>query len=364
MTVLDARSQPAPTPVTPAVAGGRMEWVDVCRGLTIIGVVLHHVTGAGLRHVPPGGTVYFALLTVNRLTQLVVPTFLFLSALVFARSPQERFSWRRYLGSRARQLLWPYLVWTALYLGFRIVTGAAPEPDEWLSTYLNSGLLHGKGYFHLYYLLVALQVVLLLPLIRPLSRWRLAWVLAGAAAVQLGIYLLNRQFWHLNSVGSLALWYVLPLAAGLALGAWQGRFEQLWERRRGWVLAACALALALYLPLGFAEVLGTPLNALAYSAGNWAYTLLAALVLSGLSLEWQRLGGRVSDALARLGRLSLQIYLLHPMLLWALDWVPYPGAAWAQPLMVGLYAVLAVGLPLALARLIEGHRLSVWLFGR
>ena len=347
----------------------RLEWIDICRGLTIILVVLHHVTGAGLNHAPPGSGLYFAVLSVNRVTQLVVPTFLFLSALVFARSPLARFSWRRYLSSRARQLLWPYVLWTALYLGFQIVTGVGPEAGQRLAAYWNPGLLQGKGYFHLYYLLLALQVALLLPFVRLLNRWplRLGWVALGAAALQLGIYLLNLRLWHLNNVGVLSLWYVLPLVMGVALGAWPERFTALWASRKGLLLAACALALALYLPSGFAEVLGTPLNVLAYTAGNWTYTVLAALVLSGLSVELLRLGGSLSGALRRLrrlGQLSLQVYLLHPMLLWGLDRLPYPKPAVLQVLLIVLYTALAVGLPLAFARLIEGRRLSVWLFGR
>ncbi|MGY2896048.1 acyltransferase family protein [Deinococcus sp. UYEF24] len=353
----------------------RLEWLDICRGLTITLVVLHHVTGAGLDHAPTGGKLYFAVLSVNRVTQLVVPTFLFLSALVFALSPLSRFSWRRYLSSRARQLLWPYVLWTALYLGFKILTGVGPEAGQRLAAFWNPGLLQGKGYFHLYYLLLALQVTLLLPFVRLLlvpksarHPLHLGWVALGGAALQLGIYFVNLRVWHLNSVGSLALWYVLPLVMGVALGTWSERFTALWASRKGWLLAACALALALYLPLGFAEVLHRPLNVLAYTAGNWAYTVLAALVLSGLSVELLRLGGplgqKLRRLLGRLGQLSLQIYLLHPVLLWGLDQLAYPKPAVLQVLLVLLYTALGVGLPLVFARLIEGRRLSVWLFGR
>ena len=365
-----------------ANASQRLEWLDICRGLTIILVVLHHVTGAGLDHAPTGGKLYFAVLSVNRVTQLVVPTFLFLSALVFALSPLSRFSWQRYLSSRARQLLWPYVLWTALYLGFKILTGVGPEAGERLAAFWNPGLLQGKGYFHLYYLLLALQVALLLPFIRLLlvRGWgqdaqgqgrrplHLGWVALGAAALQLGIYFVNLRVWHLNNVGVLSLWYVLPLVMGASLGAWPERFTALWASRKGWLLAACALALALYLPLGFAEVLHRPLNVLAYTAGNWAYTVLAALVLSGLSVELLRratpLGEKLRHLLGRLGQLSLQVYLLHPMLLWGLDRLAYPKPAVLQVLLVVLYTALGVGLPLAFARLIEGRRLSVWLFGR
>lgn len=377
----------------PPEPAARLDWVDVCRGITIVLVVMHHVSGATLSDLAQGGTLYLADLTLNRMTQAVVPTFLFLSALVFARSSPARLPWRRYLSSRARQLLWPYVLWTALFLGFRSATGQGPEPGAWLSTFLGPGLLQGNGYFHLYYLALALQAVALLPLLRLINRWppRLAWMAAGAAALQLGVYALNLQFWHRNDVGSLLLWYLPPLLLGTALGAWPGRFEQLWAGHRWTLTAACAVALAVYLPLGFAEVRGTLRSALAYSAGNWAYTTLAALVLSGLSVQLaglervKRLGGRlsirgvitgggpnlgtllagrISAGLRTLGRLSLQVYLLHPVVLWGLDRLTFPAGALPQLLTGVLYTLLAAGIPLAFALLVQGRAASVWLFGR
>ncbi|WP_188963587.1 acyltransferase family protein [Deinococcus aquiradiocola] len=362
-------SPPPPTSSTASVASGRLAWVDVCRGLTVLLVVVHHVSGANLDRAPEGSALHVALLVVNRVTQFVVPTFLFLSALVFARSSSV-FSWRRYLGSRARQLLWPYVLWTALYLTFKVVTGAGPGPGERLAAFWDPGLLHGKGYFHLYYLLLALQVTLLLPLLRRLNRlpWPLWAVLAGAAAVQSGVYALNLRVWHLESVGSLALWYVLPLVAGTALGARPERFTDLWARRGGQLTVACAVALAVYLPLGAAQALGRPLNVLAYTAGNWAYTLLAAVVMGGLSVRLARAGGalagHVRPLLARLGQFSLQVYLLHPLLLWTFDRLASPGSALLQVPLVALYVVLGTGVPLAVARWMAGRPMSVWLFGR
>lgn len=378
----------SPSVSVPPLPATRLDWVDVCRGVAVLLVVVHHVSGATLSDVAQGGTLYYAGLTLNRMTQAVVPTFLLLSALVFARSSPAGLSWRRYLNSRARQLLWPYVLWTALFLGFRGVTGQGPEAGAWLSTFFSSGLLRGNGYFHLYYLFLALQAVVLLPLLRQLNRvpLRFGWVVVATAALQLGVYALNLHFWHRNDVGSLLLWYLPAVLLGTALGAWPGRFERLWATHRRTLTVACLLALAVYLPLGFAAVRGTLTSTLPYSAANWVYTALAALVLSGLSLQLSRLerakrlggwlsvgggpnlgtllAGRISVGFRTLGRLSLQIYLLHPVILWALDRLTFPAAALPQLLTGVLYTLLAAGLPLALALALQGRAASVWLFGR
>ena len=333
--------------------------------MAICMVVVHHVTGAALGARSSGGHLFLLLLTVNRLTQCVVPTFLFVSALVFSMSTARPFQWRRYTSSRMRQLLWPYLLWTALYLGFQGMTGSGPAAADWVVTYVNAGL-RGKGYFHLYYLLLALQLAVLLPLTRtlPWRSWSVPWAMGFAVAFQLSVYFLNLRVLHLDNVGSSVLWYVLPLTLGLILGAAPGRFERIWSGWR-WIIAlACLLALATYLPLGFAEVLHTPLHPFAYSSGNWAYTTLAALILGGLGTELVKLGGRVQDTLQRLGQLSLQIYLLHPALLWCLERLSFPRMAAFSLLITAMYTVLGIGLPYALARSLEGRRASLWLFGR
>lgn len=329
-------------------------------------VVVHHVTGAALGARSSGGWLFLLLLTVNRMTQCVVPTFLFVSALVFSVSTAKPVQWRRYVDSRMRQLLWPYLLWSALYLGFQGLTGSGPAASAWLITYVDAGLLKGKGYFHLYYLLLALQLAVLLPLIRhlPWRSWSILRVMSLAVALQLSVYFLNLRVLHLDNVGSSLLWYVLPLAMGFSLGAAPGQFEQIWSRWRRIIMLACLVALAAYLPLGFAEVLHTPLQPLAYSSGNWAYTTLAALVLSGLGTELVKLGGRVQETLQRLGQLSLQIYLLHPALLWGLERLSFPRTAAFSFLVTAMYTVLGVGLPYALARVLEGRQASIWLFGR
>jgi fucose 4-O-acetylase-like acetyltransferase len=346
------------------VSSGRLAGLDICRGLTIVGVVLHHVTGAALSYITAGGQLYWAVLVLNRLTQFVVPTFLFVTALVFALSAPRWSGWRRYTSSRLRQLLWPYLLWTALYFGFKALIGVAEPTTNWLSRYLVVGLLMGKGYFHLYYLLLALQVAALLPLLRRWSwaSWPLPWVVLGACAAQLGIYVLNASVLQLRNVGSSVLWYVLPVVLGLALGATPGRFEAFWRRSRPLVWGLALLATLWYLPLGIAEVRGTLRTALNYSLGNWAFTALAAVVVAGLGLDLAR--RRAWPGLEKLGQASLQIYLLHPALLWGLDRLGFPGTAALFPPVMALYTALGIGLPWALATAVQGKRLSVWLFGR
>nr|WP_189092231.1 acyltransferase family protein [Deinococcus ruber] len=158
------------------------------------------------------------------------------------------------------------------------------------------------------------------------------------------------------------LWYVLPLVLGLALGSEPTRFEAFWRRSRFAVGGLALLATAWYLPLGIAEVRGTPLIARNYTLGNWLFTALAALTIAGISLDLAR--GRNWSRLQRLGQTSLQVYLVHPALLWALEQGGFPGSTLLFPLVMALYTGLGVCVPWGLATVIQGRRPSIWLFGR
>ncbi len=349
------------------VALERLPAVDVFRGLTILAVVVHHLSGQALRHASAGSTLHLALAVLNRTLHFVVPAFVFMTALVLTRSARRRFRLGEYYRARVRTALVPYLLWTVLYVVFRVATGqdspeALSDPERW-----RVWLQYGKGYFHLYFLLIVLQFYLMLPLLLPLWRRRppFAAVLLGACAAQLLVYFLNRAgALNFRFPGTMVLWYLLPITLGMYFGAYEGAFERFWHLRWRWLLAAATLALAWYLPISLAELGGAPVNTLAYSAANWTYTTVTALGLFGVAHALAAASTWWSSSLRQLGNLSLQVYLLHPAALLYLERWGFPGnSGWFALVVLG-YAVIAIGFPALLAQLLARTPVSRWLFGR
>ncbi|MFC4425433.1 acyltransferase [Deinococcus navajonensis] len=354
-----------------APAGGpgpaRLSTVDVFRGLTILEVVGHHASGMALRHATPGSGTHEALLVLNRTLHFAVPAFVFLSCLVLTRSLLKRFEPQRYYWRRLTRGGWPYLLWSVLYALWYVWSGqrvpeSLSDPARWWTW-----LAYGKASYHLYFLLVALEVYLLLPLLLPLARRRprISAALVAGIAAQLGAYFLNREILHLQFPASTALWYMLPVTLGLAVGARLDEFEDWWRRRRVVLLPLLALAYSLYLPVALAYVRGEQVTPLVYSGLSWTFTALVALTLLGVAHALQRGPRRLQTMIATLGTVSLQIYLLHPAVLQALElWRAPSGTPASLLLQVVLYALLAVLVPAALGRALLPTRLSVWLFGR
>ncbi|UBV43738.1 acyltransferase [Deinococcus taeanensis] len=365
MTDVPPASPAAPPPR--AARADNLTAIDMFRGLTIIEVVAHHSTGVMLRYLDPASTAHLVTLLLNRTLHFAVPAFVFLSAVVLTRSLLRRFEPGRYAWRRLTRGAWPYLLWSVLYILWYVWTGqrdpsSLTDPERW-----RDWLLYGKASYHLYFLLVALEVYMVLPLMLPLARRRpgITAALLLGLALQLGLYLLNREVLKLPFPASTVLWYMLPITLGVAVGARLDEFPAWWRRRRWLLLPLLALVYGLYLPQALAYVRGTPVTPLVYSGLSWTYTSLMALTLLGVAFRVQSSASAVRLTVALLGTVSLQVYLIHPALLQALErWDAPQGPPWQVALTMVGYFLLALGLPALLGRALLNTRLSTLVFGR
>ncbi|ADV66865.1 acyltransferase [Deinococcus maricopensis] len=349
---------------TPAPA--RLNTIDIFRGLTILEVIGHHVSGMALRHVTPGSTTHELLTVLNRTLHFAVPAFVFLSAVVLTRSLLKRFEPARYFPRRLVRGGWPYLLWSALYAAWYVWLELRPEatlsdPKRW-----ETWLLYGKASYHLYFLLVALELYVVLPLLLPLARRRprISVALVAGLALQLALYTLNREVLRLPFPASTLLWYALPVVLGVAVGARFDEFAGWWRRRRVVLLPLLAVTYALYLPVALAYVRGESVTPVVYSGLTWVYTALWAVTLLGVATSAARFPKWLTAPLALLGTVSLQVYLIHPMLLQLLEREGFPSGTAPFLLRVAGYALMALALPAAFGRLLRGTRVSTLLFGR
>jgi surface polysaccharide O-acyltransferase-like enzyme len=157
-------------PSSESVPSSREAAFDVYKGIAILAVLMHHVTGIGVRTTVRGSESHLAAALINRFLLFCVPVFLFLTIFLLSRSLLRRPMapvefWRK----RFPRILVPYLIWTVFYAFYNAYTGfTSPaqlrDPARW-----QFWLLWGKASFHLYFLVIVLQLYLVLPgLLRPL----------------------------------------------------------------------------------------------------------------------------------------------------------------------------------------------------
>lgn len=391
MTVTQPNSPTAAS--KPISQASTLTAIDLFRGLTILEVVLHHTTGMALRYVTRDSMLFSILSIVNRSLHFAVPAFVFLSSVLLTNSLLKRFNLKTYVTRRVVRGAWPYLLWSVLYVFWSVWLGNRPpevltDPAKW-----EFYLLYGKANFHMYFLLVALEVYFVLPLLLPLARrkWPIALMFVLGCLVQFGVLLLNRHVLKLQFPASTVLWYLLPVLLGVGVGARLSEFAGWWRRNWVWLVGAVLLAYAVYLPTALALMRGERIDSLFYNTQSWLFTALMALNLLGFAYWWHGraapttnepdadeslpspvkvgLGAKLSaglrGALALLGTVSLQVYLIHPALQQILErWAAPTGSDTQRLLTVLLYGAIALLLPALLGRLLWNTKLSRFLFGR
>ncbi|WP_150290459.1 acyltransferase family protein [Sphingobium estronivorans] len=281
--------------------GGRLEWIDVARGIGIIAVVVGHVwTRGGLR---------------DAMYSFHMPLFFLLSGLLSRPQPVASFT-RRQLGSQMR----PYAAFLILLIVadqiIETMKGGRPIFHDWPKDVLPI-LLGGswlRGPFTIFWFVPCLMLARIL-FNMGLARWpdpldrHWAWVLLPCLLIAYAV----GRFTTLSPLGLLTV----PMALSLL---WIGAA---WQRMtwRSWMLAPFA-----FLSLAGLTVLLPTLN---MKAADYGWPLLSigsavatCFLLFRLSVRVAPFGGWI----AAIGRASLVIMYLHVAVIHYLS--PYLSKPW------------------------------------
>lgn len=351
----------------------RLEWIDVFRGLAIVAVAVIHTTGSCLKLRRPPDTSWYCMEALKALLQFAVPAFLMLSALVLTRSLLRDASPGRYTRNRLQTVLWPTVLWTALCIPYAHWL----RPDiGWPET--AQRVLDGTAQFHLYFLRVLLQLCAILPFLLPLARQRPAFwkILLLTVFTTLDCFFLNRLYWKITTPASWLFWYVPSLFFGMWLATQNERWVSI--ARRGWFFSALVMILSgsFYLSYALREAEGFNQRTPLYPISQWIFVSSASFLLFGIAVLWsERPKARLSWNLAIwrfLGRNSLPIYLLHPVMLAVQQKLIEPHFVNVRgyvplKLLALLFVtrlIFCIITPLFIARILEKCRLSPLFFGR
>ncbi|HTQ11972.1 MAG TPA: acyltransferase [Fimbriimonadaceae bacterium] len=320
---------------------GRDEAFDIAKGLGIVAVVALHLSSrsASLFH-KKFDPAWWTLHWINLFLNFCVPLFLLISAILLARSAvrSEKTNWARFAWRRTRSVIVPLIVWSAIFWVLRAFIrhdSAVMEPGFW--THVGSrlrDLAFGKAEFHLYFLSILAQFCLVLPFLVLLFRrvrsgfWPALILALSTQSAAFALQKVVRFQWP----GSTVFWYLSILVPGV----WLGMNWKAWPtiRRRTWIVWG-ALAIAGFVLFGYGsarDLQGLTSNGTLTNAAGSAYALGASFLIIGLLTALEP-GPRPQDSsplyrhplwgeellarrmLKRMGELSIQIYLMHPILM-------------------------------------------------
>jgi probable poly-beta-1,6-N-acetyl-D-glucosamine export protein len=135
--------------------------MDYLKGLSILGVVIIHVSCGPLNEFPQKDFTNFFSIFFNQLSRFCIPIFLMISPLLFFRRYNpEVFRYPSYLYKRAKDLLIPYSLWTIASI-FLLPT--VPWITQVTRLNIFETIFLGNGYFfQLYYISVLFQLILIM----------------------------------------------------------------------------------------------------------------------------------------------------------------------------------------------------------
>ncbi len=340
---------------------GRIEALDLFRGVAALAAVGIHTLQLVLNHTPKYSPLWTIAGVINRLLLFAVPSFLLLTTILLTRKLLKDYDLKQFYLKRIQTALAPYLLWSVLYT---VLASRIDPKFSWHDAAFR--VCTGKSYYHLYFLGVILQLYIVLPLLVPLFRKRppITLVLPILLGIELGFYWANRLYFDLPYLGSVIAWYVVTVGIGLWLGS---RTQELASTVKRWLPVTGILALLFaiaYLPYALDSIAGrNDVETFRYQIFEWGYTNAAGLFLLGLTLtiKWNPL---LKDWLLSIGGISMQVYLLHRFPVWVMDRVTYGNAPLKLLLAVLVTLVVSIAFPMLVARWTHKTKLSTLLFGR
>lgn len=276
---------------------------------------------------------------LNQATRNAVPFFVIMSGfLLYYLDRQRWLGIGAFFRKRFGRVLWPYLLWTLIYylLSNHYLGVAWSGWQNWVLQ-LGQHLLHGTGFFHLYFLVIIFQLYLLYPLLRIWVKRQAAFALVISLLLSLAgqsaVYLQEMQLVTLPPLNGFLYCTLFPLwlfyfVLGMYLAEKRPALEACLHKKEV-LLGLLTLATLVLLLL---ESRYTQTWELTIKPSILLYTLSSYFFFHALALRLRKF--IPADGAQRLEWLSGQsflIYLLHPLLLSILflltpaDWTPWAG---------------------------------------
>lgn len=326
--------QPNPTPSGAAATSGRQAWADVAKGACILLVVLHHLVHKQLDLVAPLGHAHWqdAWATLTWALKPVRMPLFFLVSGFFAAGAIHR-PWAQ-VRRRVLTPAWLYAVWLVVLCGFYLVETTTPANRVTsLDELARQVLLPATSMWFLYAMTAYFLLARLLRGLPPVP------TLATVAAVSASV-----SWWGLEGNNEIAY---LSHFVYFAAGAW---FPDVVRRVAGAGLSLRALGLAY--AVATVVVMAAPLRLSA------SVLLLALLGIPlGLAIAQQISLTPAARPLAWLGQRTLQVYVLHLLVIGVLAQIPMRIGPDPGPFEVIAFAVYPLVATVAVTgACLLGHR--------
>ena len=349
--------------------------IPILRGLAILGVVFNHANWHVLSGCAAGEVRGYPFVVFDQAGKFAIPAFMFIAGyfIAYATSGGKRDLRWQIIRARLKNLLWPWLIWSAILMVGQSFQGRSISLPEFGRTLI----------IQYYFIPLLILYYLLAPFVVKWARNNTRALLTGAAVVQLlAVALFYARVYHPNFPGAFKSWIdvgplqYLRFAFYFPFGVVCGMFPRLIQDSLTRLIKVKSILpwLALLL-LGLAVVeaaVAYNMEQEVWPIGGDQTKLSSALFSTALILcfvVYDRLSVPFSRTANKMGTRSYGLYLCHYPILGIVASVVRRVAPWVAsqgwlflPLLFGLTVALSMLLIEGMARL-PTKRYYRYLFG-
>jgi peptidoglycan/LPS O-acetylase OafA/YrhL len=194
-------------------------------------------------------------------------------------------------------------------------------------------------------------------------KWGLGGVFVLVCVLQWAVMLAQKQV-RFPAPGSIFLWYLVPLAVGVWIGLNWSAWPEVWRRARLPLFLLFIATMYWFLDVCVRQIGGLPYTSDEYKWSHTLFTVFGSMVLLGLSLHWKDAKSWWEKLFRTLGENSLQLYLIHPMLLTLLAGPTALKVLKPLPFAPVWVVLILVAVSYALGLVVRHLGLDRWMFGR
>ena len=171
---------------------------DTLRGISILGVILIHITST-TTIVSDGGISYAVSMFINQIARFAVPAFLILSGWGLSISNKLEHGYTYFVKKQITKIIFLYFLWSIVYFLFK--------SEGYSIISFVKGLILGDNYYHLYYVPITILLYLCYPIILKIGKTNRGLLLSLIITVgsQLSVYVINFSF--LDSPQNVFNWF-------------------------------------------------------------------------------------------------------------------------------------------------------------
>ncbi|MGG1661323.1 acyltransferase [Brevibacillus sp. NRS-1366] len=282
--------------------------------------------------------------------------------LLFYWHQNRQMDWRSFWTKRWRVIVLPYIIWTAIFTGFKL---QSIDPVELAYPFFHS-LFTGSAFYHLYYIPLYLQLNLFFCIIKPwFERYMSFRVVTLIFIGQISLYVIYRYLfvtplwsidWTANQLLALVSHsyvagqnYVFMYLFTFSLGAYAGmNLEKwrMWTYKLRYPAYGVTLASAGWIAMSYLNESKSYLESLnIFDPLYLVYTLSFLVSFYSFSRYLGKLPA-LGPWLSRMAKQNMAIYLVHPLILFLLESYVIFRLDWSTPLL--MVAMLVITPPLCI----------------